>query len=131
MKTYRLIPAALIASCLGVLGQPLAAVPSPGSEIPTAVQADPHSTVWQVIESDEEGLPCVRSWRQIATGLNWMNPATGIYEPSVEAFELTRTGHAIAVRGQHKVILAPNINEGAALISSCPTAKRFDQTRWV
>jgi hypothetical protein len=60
-----------------------------------------------------------------ATGLHWWNPKSQKLEESVEAFELTPEGYAVARRGQHKAIVAGNINEGGSVDLEFPDGQRF------
>ncbi len=83
--------------------------------VPVVVDIGPHHRVWQTTRVDEAGRTNVSSFTELATGLNFLNRETGLFEASDERFEITGDGFAVARRGQHSVILAPNLNtaEGA------------------
>jgi hypothetical protein len=98
-------------------------------EAPVVAEAGPHSRVlqWTTTELDEAGNPVTSSHSvtELATGLNWRNPNTDQWEPSVEAFEITPAGYAVALRGQHRLILAPNINQGASVDLELPDGQQL------
>src|SRR5947209_1708669 len=62
---------------------------------------------------------------ELATGLNFLNPETQRWEETVEQFEITPRGYAVARKGQHQAILAPNINSGGSVDLLTPDGKRF------
>ncbi len=94
-----------------------------------ALESGPHHTTWRDVRvgMDEVGQPTftTNSWTELSTGLNWLNPATGLYERSMEAFEVTPKGYAVALRGQHRLILAPDINEGGSVDLELPGGQRL------
>src|SRR5207247_5206067 len=71
----------------------------------------------------------VQEYAEIATGMNHLNPATGIWEPSIEQFHIAKNGHAVATNGQFQLIISPVINdaEGAVHLLS-PDGKLFSST---
>jgi hypothetical protein len=100
-----------------------------GQAQPVVVEAGPHERVWQVktTEIDESGqaVETVGQWTEVATGLNfWLwNAATGTghWEESTPVFELSPQGYALALRGQHKVILdLGNLNHGGSVDLELP-----------
>jgi hypothetical protein len=83
-----------------------------------AASRSPHETVWQRVEwltnQLGEALPRTREFVELATGLNHANEATGQYDPSREEWEVFPEG-IVARFGQHKVILAHNLNLASAV----------------
>src|SRR5215831_6226188 len=73
------------------------------------VAAGPHDRVWQSVTVDELGVTNINSYTELATGLNFWNPAAARFEEARELIQITSAGYAIATNGQHKVILAPDI----------------------
>ena len=86
---------------------------------PVITESGPHHSVWTwtTTDPDELGQPVTNehSYNEVATGLNFLSPVTQQWEPSVAAFELTREGDFVALRGQHRVIVAGNINVGGSV----------------
>jgi len=86
---------------------------------PVITESGPHHSVWTwtTTDSDELGQPVTNehSYIEVATALNFLSPVTQQYERSVEAFDLTREGYFVALRGQHRVIIAGNINAGGSV----------------
>src|SRR6266487_4518211 len=82
---------------------------------PVSVEAGPHHRVWQTVTTDERGRAITNSYTELATGLNFFNPATDRYEVSQEEFRTTKDGHAVANKGQHQVTLAADINSGGSV----------------
>src|SRR5258705_3094644 len=70
---------------------------------PVAVEAGPHYRVWQTVTIDDQGRAFTNSYTELATGLNFLDSATGRYEVSQEEFQTTKDGHAVANKGQHHV----------------------------
>jgi hypothetical protein len=93
-----------------------------------AVEKGPHHRVWQktVTERDAEGVErqVVHAYTELATGLHYLDEATGQWLESKEEFELV-PGAAVARRGQHQVILLANIAEDNAVDLLTPDDKRF------
>ena len=85
------------------------------SSEPTVVESGPHHRLWQTVSVDQEGQTNVSSFTELATGLNFFNPSSGQFEASKEQFQITATGYAVATNGQHKLILAPDINSGGSV----------------
>ena len=73
------------------------------------VSAGPHQNVWQKTTVDKLGQTNIQSYTELATGLNFYDPATSTFQPSRELFEITKNGFAIATNGQNKLIIAPDI----------------------
>jgi len=61
----------------------------------------------------------------LATGMNYLDPATGQYTESQATFEITSKGYAVASKGQHQAILAPNINSGGSVDLRMPDGSRL------
>ena len=81
----------------------------------TVLSRDPHSTVWQIVTVDNAGNTNVSSYTELATGLNFWNPATKQFEASKEILNLTKEGYATATNGQSSLILAPDIASAGAV----------------
>ena len=99
------------------------------SAAPAVMETGPHHTLWQDVRVgvDELGQPVLttNSWTELSTGLNHWNPLEEQWEPSIESFEITPTGYAVAARGQHRLILAPDINEGGSVDLELPGGQRL------
>src|SRR2546429_3673398 len=89
------------------------------------VAAGQHHRVWQTVSVDEQGQTNVSSFTELATGLNYLNPATGQYEESKEQFQIAKDGSAIATNGQHRVILGADINSGGSVDLLTPDGERL------
>jgi hypothetical protein len=96
---------------------------------PAVVERGPHHQVWQTVtvETNEFGdeITLTGEFVELATGLNYLNPATGQWEASQSRFEIGPEGHAVAQRGQHQVILSPNINSAASVDVFLPDGQRL------
>ena len=96
---------------------------------PTAVERGPHHAVWRTVTAtlNEVGklVSETNSFVEVATGLNFWNPATQEWEESQEKFEITPAGHAIAVKGQCQLMLAADINSGGSVDLLIQDDKRF------
>lgn len=57
-------------------------------------------------------VPHVQSYTEVASGLNFTNPATGALEPSKAEIDIV-SGGACATNGQHKVYFPNDISDGA------------------
>src|SRR5438034_1378185 len=73
------------------------------------VSAGPHQNVWQKTTVDKLGQTNIQSYTELATGLNFYDPASSTWKSSRELFEITKNGFAIATNGQNKLIIAPDI----------------------
>ena len=96
---------------------------------PIVVERGPHHQVVQsvTLTRDEQGLlaTLTNSFAQLTPGLNWFNPQTQAYEETQEKFEITRDGYAVAQRGPHKLILAPNVATSGAVDLLTSDGQRF------
>jgi len=97
---------------------PIASLDTP----PVVVETGPHHRVWRTGIVDEHGRTNVSSFTELATGLNFFDPATRRYEESQEAFTITADGHAVALKGQHRVAISPALNDSNQTICSLETA---------
>src|SRR6266540_6349272 len=109
-------------SCLNA--QITSPVPLDSSKSAAVVEVGPHHRVWQKMSADEHGQTITNAYIELATGLNFLDPATGQYTESQSTFELTPNGYAVARRGQHQASLAPNINSGGS-VDLLADGKRF------
>src|SRR5437667_3307818 len=112
MKTnsWLVLAAALCSPCLNAQDS----LPSVTTG-PVVVETGPHHRVWQTVTIDGLGNNFTNSYTELATGLNFWNSSASRWEESKAQFQITKDGHAIATNGQHKVILAPNINSGGSV----------------
>jgi len=117
---------ALILSCilpLCMLGQ------ADRDAAPTVLDAGPHTRVVQSVtaQPDAQGKTVLvtNQWTELAVGMNWKNPVTQRWEESVPAFDVTKTGDFVARRGQHKVVVAANINSGGSVDVELPDGQRM------
>src|SRR5437879_4264893 len=89
---------------------------------PQAVARDANSTIQQFTEFitnslSGEILPKVHRYTEVASCLNYLDPATGQYLPSQDLVQLLSDGSAAAVQGQTKAYFAPNINTPGAIVT--------------
>src|SRR6266498_2163044 len=112
----------LRSSCLNA--QIASPVALDSSNSPVAVEVGPHHRVWQKMSADEHGQTITNAYIELATGQNFLDPATGQYTESQSTFELTPNGYALARRGQFQASLAPNINSGGS-VDLLADGKRF------
>ena len=82
----------------------------PTHPIPINTEPDRHAALEYPDSSD------VNSFTELATGLDFLNPSAGRHEESDDRFEITSDGFAISPRGQHSLILGPNLNCRASTI---------------
>src|SRR5258708_1028779 len=75
-------------------------LPLPAS-VPVIVESGLHHRIWQTVSVDEEGQTNLSAFTEVATGLNFLDPATGQYLPSEELFQIGGDGSALAAHGQH------------------------------
>jgi len=122
MKTNSWLALALTLFPLCAYGQ---VSPSIQSSAPVIVLSGPHHRVWQTLTVDEDGQTYTGSFTEIATGLNYWNPATDRYEESKASFQIAEDGSAIATHGQHQVRLAADINSGASVNLVMPDGERL------
>ena len=122
MKTNSLLASALTLISLCARGQVSPPLLASG---PASVEAGPHHRVWQRVTVDNRGRAITNSYTELATGLNFLDPATGRYESSQEEFRTTKDGRAVADKGQHQVTLAADINSGGAVELITPDGQRL------
>jgi PAS domain-containing protein len=99
------------------------------AQSPVVTPSGPHSSTWTWTETgwDDLGQPVTNehSYIEVATALNFLSPVTQQWERSVEAFDLTREGYFVALRGQHRVMIAGNINAGGSVDLELPDGQRL------
>src|SRR5882762_6060214 len=66
------VATALCSPCFGAE----VSLPSATSR-PVVVEVGPHHRVWQTLTVDDQGRTNTSSYTELATGLNYLNPATG------------------------------------------------------
>ncbi len=102
-------------------------VPEPDAE-PSAASAlawqstplDGLSTAWEATEPVTNALTGEVTTQEhrfieVASGLNYLDPTTGQFQPSQDLIELTADGGAAAVHGPAKLYVQPNLNTDAAI----------------
>lgn len=104
---------------LGAMAQQNIPTPAP---IPVqAVSRDANSCLWQgeIAVTNEDGKVWLstNSYVELATGLNYVDPATGQWTPSVEEIDLVAGGGAIADKAQHQVQFPADIGAGDVVIT--------------
>src|SRR5437879_338828 len=107
-KEYRnLITAVVVLLTLGAEAQTVSSSSDqkPGTEF-QIVSAGPHQNVWQKTTVDNLGQTNIQSYTELATGLNFFDPASSSFQPSRELFQIAPNGSAIATNGQNKLIIA-------------------------
>ena len=95
------------------------------SSLPAPVDVGPHHRVWETLTVDDQGRTNLSSYTELATGLNHLNPATGLWEESQAQFHITENGYAAATNGQHFALLAPNINSAGSVTLLTPDGYQF------
>jgi len=122
MKTNSWLASALMLISFCARGQ--VSRPLPAS-VPVIVESGLHHRVWQTLTVDEEGQTNVSAFTEVATGLNFLDPATGQYLPSQELFQIAADGSALAAHGQHRVRLDSDINSGGSVDLAMPGGQRL------
>ncbi len=89
-----------------------------GAEESKIIEAGPHHRVMQVVREEVdlpgEVKPVTHRWQELATGLNRWDDATQSYVPAEVQWEQLDTGHVIARKTAHQLILSPQLGaEGA------------------
>ncbi len=85
-----------------------------------------HHTIWQRLTVDAQGVTNTHSYTELATGLNFWNPAISRWEETKELFQISDKGYAVATNGQHKLIVAPDIAApGGAIDFLGPDSQRL------
>src|SRR5262245_37808338 len=131
MKIIRHLPiGVLLVSSLFTFGPNLRAAPAVVAEPWQVTARDAHSAVWESVHQvTDEVTGATReerhSYVELATGLHYVNPATGQYELSEEKFVITPQGDAVAAKGQHQLRLTANINAGASVDLVTPSGQRI------
>ncbi len=87
-------------------------------------QRDFHSETWEAAEAipnPETNKPIIQRHKfvTLGSGLNFFDEQSQQFKPTVEKFELTPDGFAIAQYGPHKLIVENNINSATALDILC------------
>src|SRR5438445_2119850 len=88
------------------------------------VTAGPHERVWQKVTVDSRGVTNVHSYTELATGLNFWDHEKVTWEETQEQFQISPDGYAVATKGQHKIILAPDIATRGAVDLLGPDGQR-------
>jgi len=92
---------------------------------PAVVESGPHHRVWQTVQVDELGQTNISTYTELATGLNYWNSATGLWEESQEQFVIAPQGYALAAKTQSKLAVAANLNSQAAIDLLSTDNRRF------
>jgi F5/8 type C domain-containing protein len=95
----------------------------------TVVERGPHyQTVQRVslsVDASGQTMAETNSYVQLTPGLHWFNPETQQWEETIEGFEITPDGHAVARKGPHQAVLTPNIATPGAVDLLTSDGKRF------
>jgi hypothetical protein len=129
---------ALVALALAQNSPSLLPAPSPdpnaaGTLVWQTTPRDGLSTTWDASEQATNaatGAIATRHHRfvEVASGLNYLDPATGQFQPSQDLIELTADGGAAAVHGPAKLYAHPNLNTAGA-ITIVTVSNRVFRTR--
>jgi hypothetical protein len=99
-----------------VMGQEQQAVTIPAPTPYTIVSRDGNSQVWQRTIYDQgpsgQVVAHYQQYTEMATGLNFKDPATGQWVPSQEVIDILPDGSAAATNGQHQVYFPEDIYNG-------------------
>jgi hypothetical protein len=99
------------------------------STAPVVLETGPHHRLVEWVEerlgADGQLTAEVHQYTELATGLHYWDEEAGQWLESVEAFELLPQGYAVARRGQHKVLIAGNINAGGSVDLELPDGRRL------
>jgi hypothetical protein len=99
------------------------------STAPVVLETGPHHRLVEWVEErlgpDGQLTAEVHQYTELATGLHYWDEEAGQWLESVEAFELLPHGYAVARRGQHKVLIAGNINAGGSVDLELPDGRRL------
>ncbi len=130
MKHSRFLLAAAFCCCTGpVWGQVDSLGTGQAQPRATWVGVGPNERVWKsvTVGTDSTGreVAVTNSYVELASGLCWWNEETEAFEETQEAFEIAPDGTAVAARGQHKVFIKANLNEGGAVDMFLPDGQRF------
>ena len=93
------------------------------------VQSTLHDRVWQSDTLAEDGAIYPHSFVEVATGLNFLDAATGQLAASDEGFQISKTGSAVAQKTQHKVSLAADIKSQGSVELITPDGQKLLSTR--
>ncbi len=98
-----------------------------------ATARDGVSTTWEATEPVTNAVTGAvtnvpHRYVEIASGLNYLDPATGQYQPSQDLIELASDGGAAALHGPAKLYVKPNLNTAGA-ITLVTASNRVFQTR--
>lgn len=89
------------------------------SQETTIVERGPHQqtvqTVKQFVDSSGQTVTETNTFVQLTPGLHWFDRRTQGWEETKEEFEIAPNGRAVARRGQHQVVLSPNITTRGAV----------------
>ena len=131
-------PLSLVLAALTALALASATAPAqtispvaPDSPPPAIIsERGPHHRTWARFsyETNRQGQVTTRTntaFVELADGMHYRDPATGQWADSDPRFEITPDGYAVARRGQHQVILAPNINVSNAVDMQLPDGGRL------
>ena len=126
-------PLALAQGSPSLLSVPDTEPAAPSTLAWQATPCDGLSTAWQATELVTNAVTVVVTTKQhkfieVASGLNYLDPATGQFQPSQDVIELTADGGAAAVHGPGKLYVEPNLNTAGA-ITLVTVSNRVFQTR--
>ena len=117
MRTYKLYGWLIILSLsLSVIGQTSQSSSLPQPTPYSVVNRSANVNVWEryTYEKTSNGKTIQRKhqYTELASGLNFKNPQTGLWAPSKEEIDILPDGTAAAVNGQHRVHFPGDIYDG-------------------
>ncbi len=124
MKTLLCLAAAVLTPFGGLRAQPSFTAGNPGATTNglawRASARDGVSTTWEATEQVTNAVTGAvtnvpRRYVEIASGLNYLDPATGQYQPAQDRIELTADGGAAALHGPAQLYVKPNLNTAGAV----------------
>jgi len=96
---------------------------------PTILESGPDTLLWQSVspatDTDGRAVLVTNTWEELATGLTYFDDARQARIPTVEAFEVSADGRALALRGPHRVAAAPNLHSWGAVEVQTPEGQTF------
>ncbi len=120
-------PAALTSAETAAFGGVVQPAPGVGAEY-SVIARDAHSRTWQRVELEPtrsgRSIPHVHAYKEMCTGMHYLDPQTGRWTESQELVEAV-PGGAIARHGQIQVIFANNLATAGAIDLQTPDGKRL------
>jgi hypothetical protein len=88
---------------------------------PVVIERGPHHLVLQGVrfsrDSSGQTVAETNSYVQLTPGISWLNQQSQLWEETMEQFEITSEGYAVALKGPHQAILAASALSATSLVS--------------